>query len=317
MKLNLATINYWTIAALLLTGSSPAFAQRTNSINPRDFTTFRLIVNRNIFDVNRRPPVVNHQFTNTVVYSFSLVGTMNYEKGLYAVFDGTSQDYHKVLESGGKIATYTVSDITHDSCKLTYGTNQIELRVGMQMRRNTDGSWSAAEHAGESSYAFNSNSRFGNNTGRFNRSDRSDRGDRGSRFGNGFSGRNNYRTGDRSFGGSGNESNMGGPPGGAMDSGGAPPATGGSTDPNDVVARLMALRNAQLGQGQGQNDGGNQEPDQNAQGGNQNDNSNGNQNVPNQNQPNENQGGPPTGTENNSNNSNQNQNGTETSTPRT
>jgi hypothetical protein len=310
MKLNLGPFKFGTIAALLLALSPAAFAQTTNRANPREFTAFRLIVNRNIFDVNRRPPQIARQFTNAPVYSFSLVGTMNYDKGLYAVFDGTSQEYHKVLESGGKIATYTVSEITHDSCKLTYGTNQIELRVGMQMRRNTDGSWSAAEQAGESAYAFNSNSRFGNN-GRFNRSDRSDR---SARFGNNFSGRNNYRTGDRSFGNSGNESSTGGPPGGGMDSGGAPPATGGSTDPNDVVARLMALRAAQMGQGQGQNDGGNQPPDQNIQGENQNDNSNGNQNVPNQNQPNENQGGPPTGT---GNNSNQNQNGTETSTPRT
>jgi hypothetical protein len=313
MKLNLDPFKLGTIAALLMALSPTAFAQATNRANPRDFTVFKLITERNIFDVNRRPVVRFQQRTNTVVYSFSLVGTMNYEKGLYAVFDGTSQDYHKVLESGGKIATYTVSEITHDSCKLTYGTNQIELRVGMQMRRNTDGSWTAAEQAGESSYAFNSNSRLGN-SGRFNRGDRSDRGDRSSRFGNGFSGRNNYRTGDRSFGNSGSESNMGGPPGGGMDSGGAPPATGGSTDPNDVVARLMALRAAQMGQGQGQNDGGNQPPDQNVQGENSNDNQNGNQNVPNQNQPNENQGGPPTGT---GNNSNQNQNGTETSTPRT
>jgi hypothetical protein len=321
MKLNSTAVKLWMLAALTVLACLATFAQSTNRFDPHNFATFKLINERNIFDPSRRPSRPN-MFTNPPpVYSFSLRGTMNYEKGLYAVFDGTSQDYHKVLESGGKIAVYTVSDITHESCKLTYGTNQIELKVGMQMRRNTDGSWSSAEQIGEASFAFNANSRFGNN-GRFNRFDRNnnggDRTDR--RFGSGGGyGRNNYRNGDRSYGYGGNDSNAGGGPGGGMDNGGsASPANAGSTDPNDVVARLMAARAAQMGGNAGQqNEGGNQPPDQNQnyQGGNQNENANANQNVPNENQnvPNENQGAPANG---NQNNSNVNQNGNEPGTPR-
>ena len=301
MKRNLSSIQLWMLAALAAVGALPAFAQTTTNIDLRDFRAFTVIPERNIFDPNRRPVTRFQPRTNTVVYWFALTGTMKYEKGLFAVFDGTSSDYHKVLETGGKIATYTVHEITHDCVKLTSGTNELELKVGMQMRRNTDGSWSMAEQSSApSAFASDSRSRYGNGGG-FDRNQRGDRNDR--RF-NSFGGRNNFRNGSQSYGFSRNESNVATPTGGgAVET--APAQSAGSSDPNDVIARMMAARAAQMGGNQNQENvqGGNPNEPQGGnpnepQIGNQNEPQGGNQNEPQGGNPNENLRGNQTGDQN-------------------
>jgi hypothetical protein len=134
--------------ALLVAGLNQLSAQTTNSVNPRDFAAFQIINERNIFDPNRRPRIQRSNpapRVRQIVDSFSLVGTMSYSNVLLAFFEGTSSDYRKSIPVGGKIATYTAVDIQHNTVKLRAGTNDVELRVGMQMRRSEDGSWSPAE----------------------------------------------------------------------------------------------------------------------------------------------------------------------------
>jgi hypothetical protein len=130
----------------------PAFPQETNLIRPNEFSSFKIINDRNIFDPNRRPHVVAGP-PSQIVDSFSLTGTIVYGRGPFAVFDGTGPDYHKVLERGGVIAGYTVTNIGPNSVKLASGTNQVDLKVGMQMRRNEDGLWSPSEQS-ESALTF-------------------------------------------------------------------------------------------------------------------------------------------------------------------
>ena len=62
---------------------------------------------------------------------------MSYEKGRFAVFDGTSSDYHKVLEPGGSIAGYTVTEITPAAVKLQGAdkSQTLQLRIGDLMQR--------------------------------------------------------------------------------------------------------------------------------------------------------------------------------------
>ncbi len=109
-----------------------------------DFSAFRIIADRNIFDPNRQP---NRRFIRgngppRTTESFSLVGIMSYEKGTFAFFDGTSSDYRKALQLAGAIADYKITSIAPDSVKLASSTNELELRVGMQLRRQDDGGWS-------------------------------------------------------------------------------------------------------------------------------------------------------------------------------
>jgi hypothetical protein len=81
------------------------------------------------------------------VDSFSLVGTMSYDKGWLAFFDGTSSDYRKVLKREGAIAGYKITDITTARVKLDLDGKEIELRVGMQMRRADEGAWQPVAQA--------------------------------------------------------------------------------------------------------------------------------------------------------------------------
>lgn len=75
------------------------------------------------------------------VESFSLVGVMSYDKGTFAFFDGTSSQYTKAVKLNDTIAGYKISKIDPNSVRLLAGTNQVELQVGMQLRRQESGDW--------------------------------------------------------------------------------------------------------------------------------------------------------------------------------
>jgi hypothetical protein len=76
---------------------------------------------------------------------------MSYEKGSFAFFDGTSSDYKKALKLTDAIAGYKVTNIAPNRVKLASGTNELDLSVGMQMRREEDGPWLLTSHS--TSYA--------------------------------------------------------------------------------------------------------------------------------------------------------------------
>jgi hypothetical protein len=100
-------------------------------------------VDRNIFDPNRFPrgPGTQRVRAPRSFDSLTLVGTMSYEKGTFAFFDGTSSDYKKALKLTDSIAGYKVTNITPNSVKLASGTNEVNLSVGAQLRREEDGPW--------------------------------------------------------------------------------------------------------------------------------------------------------------------------------
>ncbi|HTL17720.1 MAG TPA: hypothetical protein VL793_10815 [Patescibacteria group bacterium] len=106
-----------------------------------DYSAFRLIVDRNIFDPNRAPRSGRPSAQPRTTDSFTLVGTMSYEKGIFAFFDGTSSDYKKAVKPEETIAGYKVTAISADAVKLARGTNVVDLSVGTQMRRRDDGTW--------------------------------------------------------------------------------------------------------------------------------------------------------------------------------
>jgi hypothetical protein len=132
------------IALMLATGDR-VVAQPTNTPARLDYSSFKLITDRNIFNPNRsaRLPRTEGRETRSEVRaeSFALVGTMSYEKGLFAFFDGASSDYRKVLKTQDAIAGYKVMDIAPNQVKLASGTNEVNLPVGMQMRRKEEGGW--------------------------------------------------------------------------------------------------------------------------------------------------------------------------------
>jgi hypothetical protein len=133
------------IVILLSIAAWPLRAQSTNPPSKIDFQSFQIISQRNIFDPNRsarggrREPRESTRGTKTD--SFALVGTMLYEKGKFAFFDGTSSDYRKVASPSDKIAGYTVTDIEPNLVKLETNGQVVQIAVGQQMRRQDEGEW--------------------------------------------------------------------------------------------------------------------------------------------------------------------------------
>ena len=72
---------------------------------------------------------------------------MSYEKGTFAFFDGTSSEYKKALKLTDSIAGYKVTNIAPNGVKLASGTNELDLSVGAQLRREEDGPWLLASQS--------------------------------------------------------------------------------------------------------------------------------------------------------------------------
>ncbi len=133
------------VSAAAPTRSNPIAQANTNLFARPDYSLFKIIADRNVFNPNRtarsarttgRPRV-----KETKVESFSLVGTMSYDQVRLAIFDGTSRDYIKALKPSEAIAGYTIKEVTPDHVRLESKGKQTDLQVGMQMRRQEAGEW--------------------------------------------------------------------------------------------------------------------------------------------------------------------------------
>jgi hypothetical protein len=123
----------------------PPRASASGGPSRLDYASFRMIADRNIFNPNRSARsgrFDRREFRRPAqVDSFSLVGTMSYEKGYFAFFDGSSYQYRKALKLDDTIAGYRLTQIGHDSVRLIAGSNTVELKMGTQMRREDEGLW--------------------------------------------------------------------------------------------------------------------------------------------------------------------------------
>lgn len=106
------------------------------------FETYRLIGDRNIFNPNRvgRSRSAETPAPRTEVISF--VGTMQYEKGLFAFFDSPDAAYRQAVNEGGALGKFTVKSITADSVELEREAKPLTLKMGQQLRRPDGGEWS-------------------------------------------------------------------------------------------------------------------------------------------------------------------------------
>jgi len=151
-RYNQASRRLRTMAALaalgaLLANGRPAAAQTTNAPAATNYSSFQIIVERNIFDPNRYAHT-SHSRGRTIsrsAPSFSLVGTLSSRNGMLAFFDGNDSDYRKVLSPDGVIAGYKVVEITLRGAKLEAAGKPVEMKVGAQMRQEGKGEWQLAE----------------------------------------------------------------------------------------------------------------------------------------------------------------------------
>ncbi|MGA2853094.1 MAG: hypothetical protein ABSE90_03025 [Verrucomicrobiota bacterium] len=148
----------WTVLALALANGWPAAAQSNRVPGPNDYGRFSsFITERNIFNPNRyaiysptsgpvRPrPVPRNAPT------FTLVGTMSYEKGMFAFFDGNQSNLRKVLyqSESNNIAGFTLAEITLAGVKLQAADKKqiVELKIGQGMQQQGS-SWQLASSGG-------------------------------------------------------------------------------------------------------------------------------------------------------------------------
>jgi len=143
----------WAVLALALANGWFAAAQSNTVPGPTDYAQFsRFITQRNIFDPNRyernsgtyRPPAYQRpRFTPT----FTLVGTMNYAKGMFAFFDGNQANLRKVLyqSDSNSIAGFTVAEITPNIVKLQTADKKqtVQMKIGEAMQQ-VGNSWQLA-----------------------------------------------------------------------------------------------------------------------------------------------------------------------------
>jgi hypothetical protein len=143
----LRTVAVLAALGVLLANGRPAAAQTTNAPAATNYSSFQIIVDRNIFDPNRYAHA-SHSRGRSVSKSapyFSLVGTLSSRNGMLAFFDGNDSDYRKVLSPDGVIAGYKVAEITLHGVKLTSTNKPVVMQVGAQMRQEGKGEWQLAE----------------------------------------------------------------------------------------------------------------------------------------------------------------------------
>lgn len=143
-----------------------------------DESAFRIVAERNIFNANRSGGQVRLPSRRPAqVDSFTLVGTMAYEKGAFAFFNGSSSAYSKVVKASGVIAGYKVVDVLANAVKLEADGKILELPVGSAMRREDEGTWYLGDAvAGNSGSSYAANSENGHSSRSSRRESGSDNG---------------------------------------------------------------------------------------------------------------------------------------------
>jgi hypothetical protein len=133
-----------TTNSVQTTNAPAASTANTNRISGTDFPSFKIISQRNIFSANRSGRVASSGPARkpTKVDTFTLVGTVDYSKGQYAIFDGSSSSFRKTVTMGDSLAGFEIKDVDldHVTISATNGTETV-LHVGSQMRRVDDGDW--------------------------------------------------------------------------------------------------------------------------------------------------------------------------------
>ena len=144
-------------------GASSTNSAATNGPAQTDYAFFKSVNDRNIFNPARVPnrpdsPRSSEPRRQPKVESLSLVGTLRYEKGSVAFFDGSSPEFRKPLKPGDSIAGHQIVSVTDSLVRLVAKDQPVDLKVGSQLRREDDGPWTLAAGTSSASSSTNSSS---------------------------------------------------------------------------------------------------------------------------------------------------------------
>ncbi|MBI5768865.1 MAG: hypothetical protein HZA93_13790 [Verrucomicrobia bacterium] len=130
------------------TSSRPSRRERTTTetttaaarTDPNSLDSFRVIADRNIFNPNRTGRRDREERAPRTD-SISFVGTMDYEKGLLAFFDGTDSAYRKALRVGQSVGQFKITSIAADRVELDRDGQALTMGLAQQLRRPEGGDW--------------------------------------------------------------------------------------------------------------------------------------------------------------------------------
>ena len=130
---------------LLLSVQALGRAQEDRSSTAPGFDSFRIVVDRNIFDPNRRASRPERRSAPKEPAAqpdqIALTGVLIHEGAAVAFFEGTKPEYSVDLKEGGTVAGYTVVEIRTDGLKLSKDGREIELPVGSGLSRQNGAEW--------------------------------------------------------------------------------------------------------------------------------------------------------------------------------
>lgn len=135
------------LALIAWGGPGVRAAEEADAASRDDYGGFRIISERNIFNANRSGSASRRPRETprpSRVDTLALLGTMSYEQGRFAFFDGSDPKYRATLKPGGTIADLKVLDIGANHVRLDVQGNPLDLKVGSQLRREDDGEWKVA-----------------------------------------------------------------------------------------------------------------------------------------------------------------------------
>lgn len=128
----------------------PAEAAGTTGL---EFENFAIIIERNIFDPNRRSrsrePEPPSRTPEPKIDVMALTGTLSGANGTFAFFDSDSQEFQKTARVGERIADFVLKQIEQSEVALERDGDSLRLEVGQQLRRVDEGDWTVTSDAME------------------------------------------------------------------------------------------------------------------------------------------------------------------------
>jgi hypothetical protein len=133
------------VLAILILGFFSAGAADSGGVS---YESFRIVLDRNIFDPGRSPGRTSRTEAPDVPIPppsqsdrVSLYGALIYEGTAVAFFSGTRDEYNRAARQGEAIAGYRVIEIRTQSVELERDGERIELPVGGGLSRSGEGGW--------------------------------------------------------------------------------------------------------------------------------------------------------------------------------
>jgi hypothetical protein len=129
------------LAGAALAADSRSSRKSEPRVDPSSYEYYRPIADHNIFNPNRSGRIQSDGEAPRRVDMIALVGTMDYEKGVLALFDGSDRSYRKAAHVGEAVGPFKVANIAPNTIEIERDGKKQSMAVGQQLRKPEGGDW--------------------------------------------------------------------------------------------------------------------------------------------------------------------------------